>query len=143
MELDKEGMILEATHEAELPDSKVIRASQMTSQRLTEENHKRAPTKSGIPEHLQDFRDVFVKESFNELPNQKVWDHAIKLEPGLKPSNCKVYPLSPNEQTELDSFLQENLCSGHIHQLSHQWHPQYSSSRRRMAPFGWCRTTKP
>ena len=85
MELDEEGMIWEATHKAGLPDSKVIRASQMTSQRLAEENHKRAPTESEIPKHLQDFGDVFVKESFDELPNRKVWDHAIELEPGSKP----------------------------------------------------------
>ena len=58
--------------------------------------------------------DVFLKESFDALPNQKVWDHAIDLEPGSKPLNCKVYPLSPNEQSELDTFLQENLKSGHI-----------------------------
>ena len=35
--------------------------------------------------------------------------------PGEKPSGCKVYPLSPSEQKELDSFIQENLDSGHIH----------------------------
>ena len=58
--------------------------------------------------------DVFSKESFNVLPNRKVWDHTIDLEPGSKPSNCKVYPLSPNEQSEMDSFLQENLKLGCI-----------------------------
>jgi len=58
--------------------------------------------------------DVFLKESFDALPNQKVWDYAIDIEPGSKPSNCKVYPLSHNEQSELDDFLQENLKSGHI-----------------------------
>jgi hypothetical protein len=35
-----------------------------------------------------------------------VWDHAIKLELGVKPTNCKVYPLAPNEQAELDEFIQ-------------------------------------
>ena len=29
-------------------------------------------------------------------------------------SGCKVYPLSPSEQKELDAFIQENLESGHI-----------------------------
>jgi len=52
--------------------------------------------------------------SFDAFPNRKVWDHAIELEPGSKPANCKVYPLSLNKQTELDAFLQENLCSGCI-----------------------------
>ena len=47
-----------------------------------------------ILDYLQEFEDVFSKKSFDALPEQKVWDHAIELEPGSKPSNCKVYPLS-------------------------------------------------
>ena len=43
--------------------------------------------------------------------------HSIKLEPGSKPSNFKVYPLSPEEQDELDVFLQENLQTGCIHPI--------------------------
>ena len=38
--------------DAELAVSKDIRASQMTSQRLTEENFKRAPIETEIPEYL-------------------------------------------------------------------------------------------
>ena len=34
--------------------------------------------------------------------------------PGEKATNCKVYPLSPKEQKELDKFLKENLESGQI-----------------------------
>ena len=33
----------------------------------------------------------------------KVWDHVIELKPGSKHANCKVDPLSPNEQLELPS----------------------------------------
>ena len=58
--------------------------------------------------------DVFSKKSFNVLPEQKVWDHAIELAPGSKPSNCKVYLLLPKEQNELDAFLWENLQMGCI-----------------------------
>ena len=64
---------------------------------------------SEIPECLQEFESVFSKEAFDTLPPQKPWDHAIELEPGCKPTNCKVYPLSPKEQVELDAFLKENL----------------------------------
>ena len=67
-----------------------------------------------IPDYLRDFENVFSKESFDALPERKVWDHAIELEPGSKPSNCKVYPLSPKEQDGLDAFLQENLQTGRI-----------------------------
>ena len=45
----------------------------------------------------------------------EIMGHAIKLEPGSKPTNCKVYLLSPREQVELNAFLQENLRTGWIH----------------------------
>jgi len=95
-----------------------IRASQTTSQRLAEAFHRNsAPSKSFddlVPKDLHDFYDVFAKESFDTLPERKPWDHAIELEPGSKPVNCKVYPLSPSEQVQLDEFIQENLASGRI-----------------------------
>ena len=86
----------------------------MTLHRLAKAHQKTVGTETKIPKHLQDFTNVFSKESFDALPNRKVWDHAIELELGSKPANCKVYTLSPNKQTELDAFLQENLCSGCI-----------------------------
>ena len=55
-----------------------------------------------IPHYLRDFKEVFAKESFDSLPEKHSWDHAIELEPGSKPSTCKVYPLTPNEQVQLD-----------------------------------------
>jgi transposase InsO family protein len=67
-----------------------------------------------IPPYLRDFDDVFAKESFDSLPEQRTWDHAIELEPGAKPSACKVYPLAPSEQLQLDEFLRENLRTGRI-----------------------------
>ena len=59
--------------------------------------------------------NVFPKETFDTLPPQKPWDHVIELEPGSKPTNCKVYLLSLKEQVELDAFLEENLRTRRIH----------------------------
>jgi hypothetical protein len=67
-----------------------------------------------IPEYLKEFSDIFSKESFDTLPEHKQWDHAIKLVPGEKLAGCKVYPLAPFEQKELDAFLKENLETGQI-----------------------------
>ena len=67
-----------------------------------------------IPQYLHDFEDVFAKSSFDSLPECKHWDHGIKLVPGAQPSFCKIYPLSPNKQEELDKFLEEHLASGWI-----------------------------
>jgi len=57
---------------------------------------------------------VFAKEDFNILLEHRQWDHVIELIPGTEPKSSKVYPLSPVEQKELDSFLEENLCTGRI-----------------------------
>jgi transposase InsO family protein len=92
-----------------------IRATSTISQRLAEAfKRNNGPSSDGIPDHFRDFHDVFSKESFDVLPDPKPWDHAIELVQGEKPSGCKVYPLSPAEQKELDAFIQENLESGRI-----------------------------
>ena len=57
---------------------------------------------------------MFSKESFDELPERKQWDHTIDLKPESQPFSMKVYPMSPVEQKELDDFLEENLSSGRI-----------------------------
>ena len=59
--------------------------------------------------------DVFVKKSFDSLPESRPWDHAIKLTGDHWSPRRKLYPLSPIEQAELDKFLEENLASGWIH----------------------------
>ena len=96
------------------PEVEHICASAMTSQRLAEATRRYAKAEVGILEYLREFEDIFAKESFDTLLERKPWDHAIELEPGSKPTNCKVYPLSPREQVELDAFLKQNLCTGRI-----------------------------
>ncbi|KAG5723760.1 hypothetical protein E4T56_gene2212 [Termitomyces sp. T112] len=75
-------------------------------------NSQPKPFCSTVSNHLHDFEDVFLKASFDSLPEHKQWDHAIELIPDAEPSSCKIYPLMPHEQDELDAFLQENLSSG-------------------------------
>ena len=50
----------------------------------------------------------------NVLPEPREWDHAVEIIPGSNPTGCKVYPLSPVEQKEMDAFLKENLETGQI-----------------------------
>jgi len=100
-----------------LPEPEYIRATSTISQRLAEA-HKRnsqpADFEKHIPPHLRDFHAVFAKESFDDLPEPKPWDHAVELAPDANPKSCKVYPLAASEQKELDAFLKENLESGRI-----------------------------
>jgi hypothetical protein len=79
--------------------------------------HKNTTPKTfheSVPTHLHNFEDLFSKSLFDHLLNHKIWDHAIELVPDSKASNCKVYSLAPNEQAELNAFIQENLASGCI-----------------------------
>ena len=59
--------------------------------------------------HCHPYQDVFEKQVFDELPPGHPWDHAIELVKGAKASDCKIYPLSKEEQTQLEEFLKENL----------------------------------
>jgi len=68
-----------------------------------------------LPGYAKGFESVFAKKNFDILLEHRQWDHAIELVPGLEPKSLKVYPLSPVEQKELDSYLEENLHSRWIH----------------------------
>ena len=92
-----------------------IRASSTISQQLAEVSKANSKAESPlILEYLKEFTSVFSKKTFDILPEPKEWNHTIEIIPGSKSSNCKVYPLSPSEQKELDMFLKENLETGHI-----------------------------
>ena len=57
---------------------------------------------------------MFAKEDFDILLEHRKWDHAIELISRAESKSSKVYPLSPLEQAELDTFLKENLHTGQI-----------------------------
>ena len=93
-----------------------IQATSSISQHLSEafKWNSKISAEAPIPDYLHEFDSVFSKKSFDSLPEPKKWDHAIELVPEGKNPSCKVYPLSPTEQKELDLFLQENLATGRI-----------------------------
>ena len=68
-----------------------------------------------IPPQYRQHAPVLSEEESHRLPDHKTWDHAIDLIPGAKSAICtKVYPMSANEQEELQRFLEENLAKGYI-----------------------------
>jgi hypothetical protein len=110
--LDDSGHVFVATIPCE---AEFIQATLNILQQLAEAFHKNSESKlfyKSVPTHFHDFEDLFAKSSFDHLPDRKVWDHAIKLVPDAKVLSCKVYPLAPNEQSEMDEFIHENLRSG-------------------------------
>jgi hypothetical protein len=92
-------------------EAEFIHTMSNISQWLAEAFHKNVQPQSfhkSVPVHFYNFEDLFTKSSFGRLPDRKVWDHAIELIPGAKAASCKVYPLVPNEQVEMDEFIQEH-----------------------------------
>ncbi|KAG5649067.1 hypothetical protein H0H81_006580, partial [Sphagnurus paluster] len=117
-DLGEKLLFIDFNKEAELRQSTHIRAGQTTASKLAESHAQAKPKKSFeeiVPEEYHEFKEtVFGKESFDELPPRRPWDHAIELVPGAKLQDCKVYPLTKDEQKQLDEFLDENLRTGRI-----------------------------
>src|SRR6266550_4710657 len=88
-----------------------------------------------VPKHYLEYKEVFERTTFDQLPPRRAWDHAIELIPGSKMVDCKIYPLNPDEQKQLDEFLQEQLETGRISRANHQWRHHSSSSRKKMENY--------
>jgi hypothetical protein len=65
---------------------------------------------------FSEFADVFEEANYQDLPPHRVWDHKIDLVPEWEQRKWKprIYPLTYDEQKELDAFLEENLANGRI-----------------------------
>jgi len=99
------------------PVAEDLHATSTISQKLAEGARRASEMRKGLltlPDCAKGFELVFAKEDFDILPEHRQWDHAIELILGSEPKSSKVYPLSPVEQKELDSFLEENLHTRRI-----------------------------
>ena len=67
-----------------------------------------------VPEEFHDFMHVFSDKAAAHFPERKPWDHVIKLKEGFQPKSPHIYPLSPEEENELQKFINKNLEKGYI-----------------------------
>ena len=67
-----------------------------------------------VPPQYRRFLKVFSKEASDRMPQHKPHDHGIQLKKDSELSRSKAYPMSPNEQEELNDFIQDNLKKGYI-----------------------------
>jgi hypothetical protein len=75
-----------------------------------------------IPEWAHNYLSVFEKQSFDEMPPHREWDHKIELTENAKPwDNVHIIPMTNPETESLDEFLQENLSSGRIRPSKSPW----------------------
>jgi len=95
-----------------------------------------------VPKLYQEFQDVFAKESFDELPNWKQWDHAIKRIPDAHNFSFKVYPLGLVEQKQLDKFLDGFLKSQCICPSKLPMASLVFFIKERMGAYTWSKTTE-
>lgn len=94
-----------------------IAASYTFAQTFAIENmtpKEKIDAKDRVPTKYHKYLHLFCKKSSNRLPKHKPYDHTIDLIKDAKMTRSKVYPLSPIEQKELDSFIEENLAKGYI-----------------------------
>jgi len=113
----KQGDQLFMTRLLPEPPAVDLYATSMISQKLAEGARRALEAQKGLftlPDYARGFESMFAKKDFDILLEHRQWDHAVELVPGSVPKSSKVYPLSPVEQKELDSFLEENLCTGQI-----------------------------
>ena len=67
------------------------------------------------------------------FPESQPRDHKIELKDTFIPKSFKTYNLTPEEQTELDKFLKENLEKGYI-----QWLTKPSQCFVVLDKSAWC-----
>ena|SRR5258708_934543 len=68
-----------------------------------------------LPPQYQKFAQLFDEEASHRLPSSKPWDHAIDLAPGAPPyMDCKVYPMTREEDIALQEFLKEQQQKNYI-----------------------------
>jgi hypothetical protein len=121
-------------------------ASSMVSRCLAEAFTKNLKLKDFhdiVPMSLHTYADIFSETAFDFLPERHKWNHTIELEREPSPRFCKVYPMTLIEQTEMDTFLEEVLATGHIRQSKLPLGAPVFFIKKKDGSFTSSKTTKP
>jgi hypothetical protein len=81
---------------------------------LQMKDEKKKTPEEIVPKQFHKFMRVFLKKASERMPMRKPWDHAINMKPGFEPKKAKNIPLSPQEQKEVEEFLNDQLSKGYI-----------------------------
>jgi hypothetical protein len=93
-----------------------------------------------VPEKFHWYLKVFEKKASERMPVRKLWDHVIDMKPGFEPKKAKIFPLSPQEQKEVEEFLNDQL-SNISKNRSHHRPRLYSLCQKRTWGNEWYKTT--
>ena len=76
---------------------------------------ERYTVKIEVPEKYQQHAKVFSKEASQHFLPKRLWDHMIELKPETPDViDCKIYPLTQQEDKALVAFLDKQLKKGYI-----------------------------
>ena len=101
---EDENKIYPELDEEEIEVNKIwIQVKKSISQELTHNSSTEGP-KVILPEAYTEYKDVFDKKTSQWLPEQRTWDHTIDLKLDFIPKDCKVYPMTSEEQIKLIEF---------------------------------------
>jgi hypothetical protein len=75
---------------------------------------EKLPVMEQVPPRFHKYLSVFEQKASERMPTRKPWDHAIDLKPGFQPRKGKIYPLNPEEQKEVQDFVDAQLKKGYI-----------------------------
>ena len=99
----------------------IIRSDRLAKTTITQQLAEQAmdkiirPWDQIVPPQYHQHEQVFSEMAAHRFPESRDWDHAIDLKPDTPATlDCKVYPLSPAEDTALQTFLSKNLDKGYI-----------------------------
>jgi hypothetical protein len=68
-----------------------------------------------LPKEYREFARLFSDEAADQFPPAREWDYAINLKPGAPDAlDCKIYPMTRDEDTALEKFLDEMVAKGYI-----------------------------
>ena len=114
---DNEFSLLVSSIIGEMDNDIWINAKTTTATEIQAElnlKKKDIPLKDQIPKEFHEYLDIFSEEKAARFPESRTWDHKIELKDTFVPKSFKTYNLTPEEQTELDRFLKDNLEKGYI-----------------------------
>jgi hypothetical protein len=82
---------------------------------------KRPGIRSSLP-NITSGKKVFSEEEAKRYPEHQPWDIEIDFVPEApKILDCKIYPLTLDEQGKLDTYIKENLDKGYIRPSKSQY----------------------
>ena len=100
---------------ADHTDSKIAKLTISTKLAAQATDQVKKDWKELVPKVYHDFEHLFSEKASHRLPFHQPWDHKIELLPEAPATlDCKIYPLSPDEQKAQDEFLAEHLSKGYI-----------------------------